>query len=122
MARTRRLRLGRPGTAAQLPAAPASPEGTASPCCRAARPLALAVAGLRLVLGITALAVPERAGRAWVGESARGRGPAVLLRAMGARDIALGAGALLSARQGRDLRRWVVGPWVRFRGQPGTGA
>lgn len=59
-------------------------------------------------LGVTALAVPETAGAVWIGTGATGRDKAVLLRALGGRDIALGAGVLLSSEHAGLLRRWVL--------------
>ena len=68
-----------------------------------------AVAALRVVLGVTALVAPGIAARPWVGRSAGEPAGTVLGRAAGARDIALGAGALLAARQGvRAERTWVA--------------
>jgi hypothetical protein len=71
---------------------------------RAARGLA----ATRIVLGCAALVVPGMAGRAWIGKGANGRDRAVLLRALGGRDVALGVGALLSLQAGRDSRRWLL--------------
>ena len=74
-----------------------------------ARTGARAVAALRVVLGVTALVAPGVAARPWVGASAAGTAGTVLGRAAGARDVALGAGALLAARQGpRAERTWVA--------------
>ncbi|MGH8979677.1 MAG: hypothetical protein ACRDWE_01460 [Acidimicrobiales bacterium] len=72
------------------------------------RRTALGLGALRVGLGVAALAVPETAGRLWIGDGATGRDKAVLVRALGGRDVALGAGVLLAARRGRTLRRWVV--------------
>ena len=70
---------------------------------------ARAMAALRVVLGVTALVSPERAARPWVGDSAALPAGTVLGRAAGARDVALGAGALVAARQGpRAERTWVL--------------
>jgi hypothetical protein len=70
---------------------------------------ARAVAALRVVLGVTALVSPGVASRPWVGRSAAEPAGMVLGRAAGARDVALGAGALLAAREGaRAERTWVV--------------
>lgn len=69
---------------------------------------ALAIAGLRVALGVAALVAPGLAGRAWIGGGASGRDRAVTLRALGGRDIALGAGALLGAGERDELRRWVT--------------
>jgi hypothetical protein len=64
---------------------------------------------LRVVLGVAALVSPVRAGRPWVGDSARLPAGTVLGRAAGARDVALGAGTLLAGRQGaRAERTWVL--------------
>jgi hypothetical protein len=70
---------------------------------------ARAVAGLRVVLGVTALVSPGVAARPWVGRSAGDPAGSVLGRAAGARDVALGAGALIAVRDGaRAERLWVA--------------
>jgi len=70
---------------------------------------ARAVAALRVALGVTALISPGLAARPWVGRSSGEPAGTVLGRAAGARDVALGAGALLAVRQGaRAERTWVV--------------
>lgn len=66
------------------------------------------IAGLRVALGAAALLAPGLAGRAWIGPGASGRDRAVTLRALGGRDITLGLGALLTATDRDQLRRWVV--------------
>lgn len=71
-----------------------------------ARSLALGVAAARLALGVFAFVAPERAARPWVGRGA-GADRRVLCRALGARDIALGLGALVAAQRGAPLRGWV---------------
>lgn len=71
---------------------------------------ARAVAALRVALGVAALVSPGLAARPWVGESATDPAGTVLGRAAGARDVALGAGALIAARQGAQAERtWVLG-------------
>jgi hypothetical protein len=68
-----------------------------------------ALAALRIGLGVTALVSPRVAALPWVGRSSAEPAGTVLGRAAGARDIALGAGALLAARQGaRAERTWVA--------------
>lgn len=65
----------------------------------------------RLVLGGALLAAPRTAvGAGWVGADAAHK-PTVglLLRAVGARDIALALGALLALRGGDRLRPWLIG-------------
>lgn len=71
-----------------------------------ARRLALTVAGLRVALGAVAMVAPDMALRPWVG---RGTGAErrVLARSLGARDVALGLGAVLAAARRAPLRGWV---------------
>jgi len=72
------------------------------------RRAAIGLAALRTTLGVVALVLPGKAGRSWIGAGATGRDRAVLLRALGGRDVALGVGALLAARDGREFRRWLI--------------
>lgn len=65
--------------------------------------MAVGVAATRALLGVVALAIPERAGRVWVGGGATGADRAVLLRALGGRDVALAAGALAAAANVRGM-------------------
>ena len=60
---------------------------------------ATAVAAGRVALGVTALAWPSVPARPWVGAAADGLAARVFGRALGARDLALGLGAL-AALQG----------------------
>ena len=73
---------------------------------------AAAVAAGRVALGLTALTRPEIPARPWIGPAAADPGARLLARALGARDIALGAGALISlaARDddGQAARAWVA--------------
>jgi hypothetical protein len=71
-----------------------------------ARRLALTVAGMRVSLGAVAMVAPDLALRPWVGRPG-GAERRVLARSLGARDIALGLGALLAARRQAPLRGWV---------------
>ncbi len=75
---------------------------------RTARIAALGVALARAGLGLAALVEPELVARPWVGEAGRGEGPAVLARALGGRDLALGLGALAAAADPPRLSAWVV--------------
>lgn len=59
---------------------------------------AAAVAAGRVGLGAAALAWPSVPARPWVGASADDLGTQVFGRALGARDLALGLGALAAAR------------------------
>ena len=62
------------------------------------RHAATAVAAGRVALGVAALARPSVPARPWVGASADELGARVFGRALGARDIALGLGALAALR------------------------
>jgi hypothetical protein len=73
---------------------------------------ATAVAAGRVALGLTALAWPSGPARPWVGAAADDLAARVFGRALGARDLALGLGAL-GALQGpaadpRSASRWVA--------------
>ena len=70
---------------------------------RAARALA---AG-RVVVGASLCVAPDLAAQ-WAGDDARAPGARVLVRALGARDAALGLGTLASAHDPPQLRRWLV--------------
>jgi hypothetical protein len=61
---------------------------------------AWAVAAGRLALGVAAVAQPALPARPWVGKEAGGVAAQVFGRALGARDISLGAGALAALRRG----------------------
>lgn len=74
----------------------------------AARGLALLVGGARTALGVVALAVPGLVARPWIGESSRGPRAAVLGRALGGRDLALGVGTLLAHGEPAQLQRWAA--------------
>jgi hypothetical protein len=71
------------------------------------------VAGIalgRLALGGALLAAPRGiVGQGWVGEEARRPAAGVLMRAVGARDVALALGTLVALRNGSSLTPWVIG-------------
>ncbi len=73
-----------------------------------ARRAAGALAAARAALGVVAFVAPTVPARPWVGH-ADARLPAVRLfaRTLGARDLALGLGALIALREGDDVRGWV---------------
>ncbi len=75
---------------------------------RTARTATLGIALARVGLGLVALVDPELVARPWVGEGAGGDGPAVLGRALGGRDLALGLGALSAAGDPQRLSAWVL--------------
>jgi hypothetical protein len=68
-------------------------------------PKALAIN--RIAFGLGYIAAPERTGAGWVGKAAEKGGTTVLTRALGARDLVLGAGALWAMRRRPESAR----PW-----------
>jgi hypothetical protein len=72
---------------------------------------ARAVAAGRVALGLTALVWPSVPARPWVGGAADELGARVFGRALGARDLALGLGAL-AALQGSDNGAGSASAWV----------
>jgi hypothetical protein len=85
----------------------ATPAGVASLLRRAAR----VVAAGRVALGLTALGWPAVPARPWVGASADDLAARVFGRALGARDVALGLGAL-AALQRPAGEPGPAGAWV----------
>lgn len=74
------------------------------------RHTATAVAAGRVALGVAALARPSVPARPWVGASADELGAQVFGRALGARDLALGLGALAAVRDAPSDSR-AAGVW-----------
>jgi hypothetical protein len=66
-----------------------------------------ALATGRIAIGAALCVAPSIAVQ-WAGEDARTPGVRMITRALGARDAALGIGALASARQPSQLRRWLI--------------
>jgi len=63
----------------------------------------------RIVFGVALLAKPEEATRGWIGRRAASySGTQTAVRAFGARDLSLGAGALAALMGGKDARDWVA--------------
>jgi hypothetical protein len=63
----------------------------------------------RLALGTALLAAPRGlVGAAWIGRDAERSTSSILLRAVGARDVALALGTLVALRQGGALRPWLL--------------
>ena len=71
---------------------------------RAAQALALN----RVLFGANLVLRPAASGRAWVGPVARRGGATVFARALGIRDAALGLGALVALRRGREPLPWML--------------
>ena len=69
---------------------------------------ALGLASLRIGIGVLAFIAPKLALRPWVGASVSDEpGGRLLGRSLGARDVALGAGAILAARHDGPVRGWI---------------
>ena len=91
-------------------------EGKAPPAAPGTAPLlwrgAVVVAAGRAALGLTALAWPAVPARPWVGAAADDLAVRVFGRALGARDLALGLGALAALQHPADhpgsARAWVA--------------
>jgi hypothetical protein len=64
--------------------------------------------GLRIAYGAGLVAVPGRLSAAWLGPAGDAPAARVALRGLGAREIALHAGALAVALRGGTLRPWLV--------------
>ena len=71
------------------------------------------VAGIalgRLALGAALVAAPRKVvGPGWIGAEAERPAAGTLLRAVGARDLALAIGTLGALRNGSSLTPWIVG-------------
>jgi hypothetical protein len=72
------------------------------------RTLATGLAINRCLFGVGYLVAPAATGKGWFGPDARRAGTGVAARALGARDLALGLGALQALRSGedREARTW----------------
>lgn len=73
------------------------------------RTLTAAFALGRLAFGAGLIASPGRVASGWLGADAERAPVQVAIRGLGARDIALSAGALASLRDTEALRRWLAG-------------
>jgi hypothetical protein len=73
-----------------------------------ARQAAIAVAALRIAYGAALAVAPARTTRGWLGDDAARPAAGVALRALGAREIALHAGAVVAALSGAPVRPWLI--------------
>lgn len=63
----------------------------------------------RIALGAFMLVAPRRVGRGWIGDSAAANGGTVAVRAIGARDVAIGWATVNALDTGDEsLRTWVT--------------
>jgi hypothetical protein len=74
------------------------------------RTRSLLVAGGRIGFGALLVADPGRLVSAWIGREGRNAGPQALGRAVGARDLVLGAGAIAAADD--TLVPWLIAALV----------
>jgi hypothetical protein len=73
-----------------------------------ARTIARGIALGRIAIGAAIVAAPTRFTRGWVGDVATQPGAQAISVALGARDVAVGAGSLLALQRGADARAWVA--------------
>ena len=73
------------------------------------RTLTAAFAIGRLAFGAGLVAVPERLASSWIGDDANREPVKIAVRALGTRDIVIGAGALATLRDTDALRLWLGG-------------
>lgn len=71
------------------------------------RTLVKLIAAGRVLIGTALTLAPRQAARGWLGDAAEDPATQVAVRALGARDLALGLGVLLAIRRGRSPRGWV---------------
>ena len=72
-----------------------------------ARDLALALAGGRTAIGVLSLLAPGLVGRAMMGPAGDSGGTRLLLRVIGARDLALGLGVLTALDRDAPVNGWL---------------
>ena len=70
---------------------------------------AVGVAGFRIAYGLALAAAPGSTTKSWLGEDGASAGGKVALRALGAREIVIHAGAIAAALSGAAVRPWLVG-------------
>jgi hypothetical protein len=63
----------------------------------------------RLTIGAGLVSDPARLGRLWIGKDARRPRAQVVIRALGARDVALGGGTVAAALAEDDVLVWLCG-------------
>jgi hypothetical protein len=71
------------------------------------RNLAVGLAGGRVAIGVVSLLAPGLVGRAMLGPAADSDATRLLLRVVGARDLALGVGVLAALDRDRPVRGWL---------------
>ena len=72
-----------------------------------ARDLAVGLAGGRIAIGVVSLVAPGRLGRAMMRSDGDSRATRLILRALGARDLALGLGVLTALDRDGPVHGWL---------------
>jgi hypothetical protein len=72
-----------------------------------ARDMAVGLAGGRIAIGVVSLLVPGVVGRAMMGPDGDSGGTRLLLRVVGARDLALGIGVLAALDRNAPVHGWM---------------
>ena len=72
-----------------------------------ARDLAVGLATGRVAIGVASILAPGVVGRAMIGRDGDSRGTRLFLRAVGARDLALGLGVLVALKREAPVRGWL---------------
>ncbi|MDI2125104.1 hypothetical protein [Yinghuangia seranimata] len=62
----------------------------------------------RIALGVVAITAPPVVSRPWIGRDVQTTGGTVFAKALGVRDIALGAGTTAAAFTGKGLSAWAL--------------
>lgn len=62
----------------------------------------------RVLLGVTAITAPPVVSRPWIGRDVHTAGGTVFAKALGVRDVALGAGTAVAALSGRGFPLWAL--------------
>lgn len=65
------------------------------------------IAAGRVLIGSALLVAPQKAAKGWLGDTADDPATQAAVRAIGARDVALGLGVFLAIRRGKSPRGWV---------------
>ena len=73
---------------------------------------AVALAGMRMAYGLALAVAPASTGSKWIGGDGGRPATGVALRALGAREVALHAGAVAAVLRGEPVRPWFLASMV----------
>lgn len=71
------------------------------------RTITTAMAAIRVAIGAALFVAPRTAGEPWIGEAAADAGTQMALRGLGARDVAIGMGTLMTRETAEANRAWI---------------